>query len=49
MLYHVVGIHKEDKRKIKQLLYQTLPDLFFTPRSELSDDEMDREDGTLLL
>ncbi|XP_041355634.1 paired amphipathic helix protein Sin3a-like isoform X2 [Gigantopelta aegis] len=38
------GIHKEDKRKIKQLLYQTLPDLFFTQRSELSDDEADKDE-----
>ncbi|XP_046857434.1 paired amphipathic helix protein Sin3b-like isoform X2 [Xenia sp. Carnegie-2017] len=33
------GIHKEDKSKIKSLLYTFVPDLFFAPRGELSDDE----------
>ena len=39
------GIQKEDKFKIKQLLLQYMPDLFFMPRGELSDDEADRDDG----
>ncbi|KAL5019521.1 hypothetical protein ScPMuIL_002413 [Solemya velum] len=38
------GIHKEDKQKIKQLLMHFIPDLFFIPRGELSDDEGDIED-----
>ncbi|XP_028417065.1 paired amphipathic helix protein Sin3a-like [Dendronephthya gigantea] len=33
------GIHKEDKSKIKSLLSIFVPDLFFAPRGELSDDE----------
>ena len=36
-----VGIHKDDKHKIKLLLRQLIPDLFFTPRQEMSDDEDD--------
>ena len=39
------GIHKEDKQKIKQLLYHMMPDLFFIPRGELSDDEADKDEG----
>ncbi|KAK3597908.1 hypothetical protein CHS0354_042245 [Potamilus streckersoni] len=38
------GIHKNDKRKIKVLLKHFIPDLFFLPRGELSDDEMDRDE-----
>ena len=33
------SIHKEDKARIKVLLHCFLPDLFFAPRGELSDDE----------
>ncbi|EDO41458.1 predicted protein, partial [Nematostella vectensis] len=33
------SIHKEDKAKIKLLLHCFVPDLFFAPRGELSDDE----------
>lgn len=33
------SIHKEDKARIKFLLHCFLPDLFFAPRGELSDDE----------
>jgi paired amphipathic helix protein Sin3a len=29
------GIHKEDKSKIKSLLYTFIPDLFFAPRYAL--------------
>ena len=39
------SIQKEDKVKIKQLLLHFLPDMFFMQRGELSDDEMDKEDG----
>ncbi|XP_052215877.1 paired amphipathic helix protein Sin3a-like isoform X2 [Dreissena polymorpha] len=38
------GIHKDEKQKIKVLLKQFLPDLFFTARQELSDDEMEKDD-----
>ena len=47
IIHHVkrqTSIHKEDKQKVKQLLRQFIPDLFATPRGELSDDEM--EDDT---
>lgn len=46
LIHHVkrqTSIHKEDKQRIKQLLRHFLPDLFFHPRQELSDDE--REDA----
>ena len=46
-LVYVSGIHKEDKQKIKLLLKHFIPDLFFSPRQELSDDEMDHDDGTI--
>ncbi|CAG2057842.1 unnamed protein product, partial [Timema podura] len=45
LIHHVkrqTSIHKEDKQRIKQLLRQFLPDMFFHPRQELSEDE--RED-----
>ncbi|XP_064596113.1 paired amphipathic helix protein Sin3b-like isoform X2 [Liolophura sinensis] len=38
------GIHKDDKQKIKQLLYQFIPDMFFSPRGELSDDEGEKDE-----
>nr|XP_022306846.1 paired amphipathic helix protein Sin3a-like isoform X1 [Crassostrea virginica]XP_022306847.1 paired amphipathic helix protein Sin3a-like isoform X1 [Crassostrea virginica] len=44
ILHHMkrqAGIHKDDKHKIKLLLRQLIPDLFFTPRQEMSDDEDD--------
>lgn len=44
IIHHVkrqTSIHKEDKQKIKQLLRQFIPDLFATPRGELSDDEIE--------
>lgn len=34
-----LAIHKDDKHKIKLLLRQLIPDLFFSPRQEMSDDE----------
>lgn len=47
IIHHVkrqTGIHKEDKQKIKQLIRLFIPDLFFHPRQDLSDDEKDDED-----
>ncbi|KAL4216441.1 Paired amphipathic helix protein Sin3a [Mactra antiquata] len=41
------SIHKEDKQKIKVILKHFIPDLFFTPRQELSDDEMDRDEDDM--
>jgi paired amphipathic helix protein Sin3a len=35
------GIHTDDKRKIKRLLKQFLPSLFFMTPGELSDDDDD--------
>ncbi|KAB7507231.1 Paired amphipathic helix protein Sin3a [Armadillidium nasatum] len=42
IIHHVrrqTTIHKEDKAKIKQLVRQFIPDLFFHRRMDLSDDE----------
>ena len=47
IIHHVkrqTSIHKEDKQKIKQLMRHFIPDLFATPRGELSDDEFDEEE-----
>ena len=47
LIHHVkrqTAVHKEDKQRIKLLLKHFIPDLFFHPRQELSDDERD-EDG----
>jgi len=47
LIHHVkrqTSIHKDDKQRIKQLLRQFWPDLFFHPRQELSDDERDDQD-----
>ncbi|XP_052786837.1 paired amphipathic helix protein Sin3a-like isoform X2 [Mya arenaria] len=41
------SIHKEDKQKIKLLLKHFIPDLFYTPRQDLSDDEMDKDDDEM--
>ncbi|KAL3886413.1 hypothetical protein ACJMK2_026411 [Sinanodonta woodiana] len=38
------GVHTEEKHKIKVLLKHFIPDLFFSPRGELSDDEIDRDE-----
>lgn len=38
------GLHKEDKQRIKHLLYIFLADIFYMPRGELSDDEGDQDD-----
>lgn len=42
IIHHVkrqTAIQKEDKQKIKQIVYHFLPDLFFISRGALSDDE----------
>ena len=42
IIHHVkrqTSLHKDDKRRIKQLLHHFLPDLLFTARGLLSDDE----------
>ena len=47
IIHHVkrqTGIQKEDKAKIKLLLRQTLPGMFYHPKQELSDDERDDDD-----
>ncbi|XP_023245695.1 paired amphipathic helix protein Sin3a isoform X2 [Copidosoma floridanum] len=46
LIHHVkrqTAIHKEDKQRIKTLLKHFIPDLFFHPRQELSDDEQDED------
>lgn len=48
LIHHVkrqTGIQKQEKTKIKHILRQFVPDLFFSPRQQLSDDE--RDDGNL--
>jgi paired amphipathic helix protein Sin3a len=47
LIHHVkrqTGIHKEDKQRIKQLVRQSLPDMFHYARQEMSDDEEEEED-----
>lgn len=42
LIHHVkrqTGIQKQEKSKIKHILRQFVPDLFFSPRQQLSDDE----------
>lgn len=51
LIHHVkrqTGIQKGEKRRIKHLLRQFLPDLFFHPRQQVSDDERE-EDGEISL
>lgn len=46
LIHHVkrqTGIQKQEKARIKHILRQFVPDLFFAPRQQLSDDE--REEG----
>ena len=46
LIHHVkrqTGIQKQETARIKHILRQFVPDLFFSPRQQLSDDE--REDG----
>ena len=47
LIHHVkrqTGIHKEDKQKIKVLLKQNLPDMFFHTRQDMSDTESEKEE-----
>ena len=47
LIHHVkrqTGIHKEEKQKIKTLLRQYIPDMFYHPRQEMSDEEDEEED-----
>lgn len=55
IIHHVkrqTGIQKEDKYKIKQIMYHFIPDLLFAQRGELSDveeeeeEEMDVDEGS---
>lgn len=49
LIHHVkrqTGIQKQEKAKIKHILRQFIPDLFFATRQPLSDDE--REEGKLI-
>ncbi|KPM05974.1 paired amphipathic helix protein Sin3a-like protein [Sarcoptes scabiei] len=44
IIHHVkrqTSVHKDDKRKIKHMMRQFIPDLFATPRGDMSDDEID--------
>ncbi|XP_017106008.2 paired amphipathic helix protein Sin3a isoform X1 [Drosophila bipectinata] len=44
LIHHVkrqTGIQKQEKQKIKQIIRQFVPDLFYAPRQPLSDDERD--------
>merc|ERR1711936_607758 len=47
LIHHVkrqTSIHKEDKQKIKAMLKQNLPDIFFHPRQEMSDTESEKDE-----
>jgi len=47
LIYHVkrqTGIHKEDKQKIKVLLRQNLPDIFYHTKIDMSDEEDDDDE-----
>lgn len=47
IIHHVkrqVGIHKDDKYKIKQIIHHFIPDLLFARRGELSDVEEEEEE-----
>ncbi|XP_072258271.1 paired amphipathic helix protein Sin3a isoform X3 [Pyxicephalus adspersus] len=49
IIHHVkrqTGIQKEDKYKIKQIVYHFIPDLLFAQRGELSDVEEEEEEQT---
>ncbi|XP_017476361.1 PREDICTED: uncharacterized protein LOC108366452 isoform X1 [Rhagoletis zephyria] len=48
LIHHVkrqTGIQKQEKTKIKHILRQFVPDLFFSSRHPLSDDERDDDDN----
>lgn len=47
LIHHVkrqTGIQKNEKQRIKHILRQFVPDLFFHPRQQLSDDEREDDD-----
>lgn len=47
IIHHVkrqTSIHKDEKQRIKQLMRHFVPDIFFAPQGELSDDEVDEND-----
>lgn len=47
LIHHVkrqTGIQKQEKTRIKQILRHFVPDLFFWPRQQLSDDEREDDD-----
>ncbi|XP_055637033.1 paired amphipathic helix protein Sin3a isoform X2 [Toxorhynchites rutilus septentrionalis] len=47
LIHHVkrqTGIQKQEKARIKHILRQFVPDLFFAPRQQLSDDEREDDD-----
>ncbi|KTF79736.1 hypothetical protein cypCar_00016226 [Cyprinus carpio] len=49
IIHHVKrqsGIHKDDKYKIKQIIYHFIPDMLFARRGELSDVEEEEEEET---
>lgn len=48
LMHHLkrqTGVQKGEKRRIKQILCHFIPDLFFHPRQQLSDDEREDDDG----
>ncbi|CAL1533075.1 unnamed protein product [Lymnaea stagnalis] len=51
IIHHVkrqTGVDKEAKTRIKQLVKHFVPDLFFAPRGELSDDDGDLNEGKFI-
>lgn len=47
LIHHVkrqTGIQKNEKQRIKHILRQYVPDLFFHPRQQLSDDEREEDE-----
>jgi paired amphipathic helix protein Sin3a len=47
LIHHVkrqTGIHKEDKQRIKQLVRQSLPDMFHYTRQDMSDEEEEEDE-----
>ncbi|XP_037539186.1 SIN3 transcription regulator family member Aa [Nematolebias whitei] len=52
IIHHVkrqTSIHKEDKYKIKQIIYHFIPDMLFSQRGELSDVEEEEEEEEMEL
>lgn len=48
LIHHVkrqTGVQKQEKSKIKHILRQFVPDLFFSPRLQLSDDEREESNS----